>query len=87
MSLHLIVRADAEADITAAHDWYEEQQAGLGREFLDEISKAIAAVQSEPLRFPTIFRILRLEIRPFLPGDEVAICEIYNHAPATDLPA
>ena len=52
MSLHLIVRADAEADITAAHDWYEEQQAGLGREFLDEISKAIAAVQSELLRFP-----------------------------------
>jgi len=28
-----------------------------------------------------------MEIRPFLPGDEVAICEIYNHAPATDLPA
>jgi len=57
--LHLIVRPDAEADIAAAYDWYEEQREGLGREFLAEVSAVIDEVQSEPLRFPAIFRTLR----------------------------
>jgi plasmid stabilization system protein ParE len=57
--LHLIVRPDAEADIAAAYDWYEEQHEGLGREFLEEISTAIDAVQADPMRFPAIFRTLR----------------------------
>lgn len=57
--MRLIVRPDAEADIAAAYDWYEEQREGLGREFLAEVSVAIDALQSEPLRFPAILRTLR----------------------------
>jgi toxin ParE1/3/4 len=57
--LHLIVRPDAETDIAAAYDWYEEQREGLGKEFLEEISIAIDAVQADPMRFPAIFRTLR----------------------------
>jgi plasmid stabilization system protein ParE len=38
---------------------YEEQREGLGGEFVEEVSTTIAAVQSEPLRFPGIFRKLR----------------------------
>jgi plasmid stabilization system protein ParE len=57
--LHLIVRPDAEADIAAAYDWYEEQREGLGKDFVEEVSTVIAAVQSEPLRFPATFRTLR----------------------------
>ena len=57
--MHLIVRPDAEADIAAAYDWYEEQREGLGREFLEEISVAIDAVQADPMRFQAIFRTLR----------------------------
>jgi hypothetical protein len=41
--LRLIIRPDAEADIAAAYDWYEEQREGLGKEFLEEISNTIAA--------------------------------------------
>jgi hypothetical protein len=59
LSLRLIVRPDAEADIAAAYDWYEEQREGLGKEFLEEISVAIDAVQADPKRFPAIFRTLR----------------------------
>jgi toxin ParE1/3/4 len=59
LSLRLIVRPDAEADIAAGYDWYEEQREGLGREFVEEISTTMAAVQSEPLRFPAMFRKLR----------------------------
>ena len=58
LSFRLIIRRDAEANI-AAYDWYEEQREGLGREFLAEISGTVDVVQSEPLRFPAIFRTLR----------------------------
>jgi len=57
--LPLIIRTDAEADIAAAHDWYEQQRTGLGAEFLEEISATIEAVRSAPLRFPAAFRTLR----------------------------
>jgi hypothetical protein len=43
LSLRLIVRPDAEADIAAGYDWYEEQREGLGREFVAEVSSTIAA--------------------------------------------
>jgi toxin ParE1/3/4 len=59
LSLRLIVRKDAEADIAAAYDWYEQQRVGLGTEFLQEVSATIEAVHSMPLRFPTTFRSLR----------------------------
>ncbi len=57
--MRLIVRPDAEADIAAGYDWYEQQREGLGQEFLEEISDAVAAIESEPLRFPVTFRGLR----------------------------
>jgi toxin ParE1/3/4 len=59
LSLRLIVRPDAEADIAAGYDWYEEQREGLGREFVEEVSTTITAVQAEPMRFPATFRKLR----------------------------
>jgi plasmid stabilization system protein ParE len=57
--LRLIVRPDAEADIAAAYDWYEEQRKDLGKEFLEEISVTIDPVQADPKCFPAIFRTLR----------------------------
>ena len=57
--MRLIIRSDAEADITSGRDWYEQQRDGLGTEFLEEISSTIAAVQLEPLRFPVVYRKLR----------------------------
>jgi hypothetical protein len=59
LTLRLIVRPEAEADIAAGYDWYEEQREGLGREFVEEVSTTIAAVHSEPRRFPAVFRKLR----------------------------
>jgi len=57
--LRLIIRPDAEADIAAGYGWYEEQQEGLGAEFVEQISSTIAAVHVGPMRFPTTFRKLR----------------------------
>lgn len=50
---------DAEADIAAAHAWYQEQRDGLGTEFLEEVSAVIELVQSEPLRRPAVFPTLQ----------------------------
>lgn len=64
MSRRLIVRSEAEADITEAALWYEELGVGLGADLIDEMSAAMArAVQNPQLhlrlrRQPEIRRVL-----------------------------
>jgi hypothetical protein len=52
--VRLIVRTEAETDIARGFLWYENQRDGLGREFLQEISSRLAAIEQEPLRFPRV---------------------------------
>jgi len=59
LSLRLIVRTDAELDITEGFDWYEGQQTGLGHAFFAEISSVLIAVEKEPLRFPVALHPVR----------------------------
>lgn len=49
MSRRLIVRAEAEADLTEAALWYEGRQAGLGMELTLEIRAAIGRAHDNPL--------------------------------------
>lgn len=42
--LSLIVRPDAEADITDAAVWYETQSPGLGSEFIRSVDACLADV-------------------------------------------
>jgi plasmid stabilization system protein ParE len=49
MNRRLLVRREAEADITGAVIWYEQQLPGLGLKFLAEIHAAIQRVQRNPL--------------------------------------
>ena len=51
MLMTLFFKAPALREIQEIYDWYEEQQAGLGEEFLDELD-AVA----EQLRYPRAFR-------------------------------
>jgi plasmid stabilization system protein ParE len=41
----------AEADVTAAFDWYESEEPGLGDEFLDELRAAYDRIAESPFRF------------------------------------
>ena len=52
MSYTLIIRPEAEADMTEAFDWYEERKAGLGHEFLAEVRSVFRQVEENPLRTP-----------------------------------
>ena len=64
MSLRLIVRPEAEADITEAALWYETREAGLGLEVMTEIHAAIERALERPLAYlllrehPHVRRIL-----------------------------
>jgi len=64
MSHRLIVRPEAEADITEAALWYDEREAGLGLELTLEVRTAIRRAVEDPLLYlllrkrPEVRRIL-----------------------------
>jgi toxin ParE1/3/4 len=43
----VVVRPRAEADLDEARQWYELQRAGLGDKFVDDIRKAVLALESD----------------------------------------
>ncbi|MFO0798054.1 MAG: type II toxin-antitoxin system RelE/ParE family toxin [Gemmataceae bacterium] len=48
MSRTIVVRGAARRDIDDAREWYELQQPGVGREFLDEAQAALIRVRDNP---------------------------------------
>lgn len=51
MSLPLDFHPTVRDEINDAHDWYEEQRSGLGRDFLEEVAKVLADVLANPARY------------------------------------
>lgn len=70
MTYKLIIRAEAETDLTDAAMWYESQRLGLGAEFLAELETAIVKMVDNPRQFrrlrrkPEVRRVL-LERFPY----------------------
>ena len=59
MSLQVHVRAEAEADLAQAFDWYERQRTGLGHEFLAQVRQAFRQVVASPTHHPFAHRHVR----------------------------
>ena len=59
MSWTLNVRPAASQDIAAAYRWYERQQKGLGKQFLDAVERAFQRIASKPELYPCILRDAR----------------------------
>ena len=59
MSLSLTIRPEAEADLAAQFDWYEERKRGLGYEFLAEVRAILGEIEENPLRHAAIYRNAR----------------------------
>jgi toxin ParE1/3/4 len=55
----LIIRPEAEADLTGAYSWYESQLAGLGAEFLLVVEASLAAIQRNPKQYQVVHRRIR----------------------------
>lgn len=49
MIYRVVLRPEVEDDISAAAQWYEEQQSGLGLEFVDEVLRVFGALGENPV--------------------------------------
>ena len=59
MKLVVNFRQDAETDVADAAAWYENQSAGLGAEFLDEILATCNSIAENPQMCPALHRETR----------------------------
>lgn len=56
MNRRLIIRPEAEADLTDAAVWYDSREFGLGLELVSEINSAIARALKNPESFTRVRR-------------------------------
>lgn len=54
MSLPVVFRPQAEAELEEAQGWYEERTRGLGQEFVTCVQATIEVVRRNPERFPRV---------------------------------
>jgi ParE toxin of type II toxin-antitoxin system, parDE len=59
VSYPLIIRPEAEADLVAGFDWYEQRRRGLGDEFLNEVQTRLRMIEENPLRHAVVYRSAR----------------------------
>src|SRR5690349_6736844 len=59
MSLPIIVRQDAQADITQAHTWYGGVRDRNGNTFVDAMNHAFAVISENPDAFQVVHRNAR----------------------------
>jgi len=87
-------RDEATTEFRDAIDWYEDQEDGLGDDFIDEVDATVEKIRRLPRRFPTKFRDVRRALVSRFPfavyfqeaEDEVLIVAVYHlHRDASDL--
>jgi plasmid stabilization system protein ParE len=54
MARRLVVQPQSDLDIQAAVVWYEDQRAGLGLRFLDELDSVFQRIEANPRQFPRL---------------------------------
>jgi plasmid stabilization system protein ParE len=62
VSSFLIIRPEAEEDLTEAFNWYEVRRAGLGYEFLDRVNLVLSKIEENPQRYSGTYRNVRLAL-------------------------
>ena len=59
MKWRVVIRPRAEADLREARDWYENQRAGLGKEFLTQTGITLQLLVRDPDFRPEYYRGFR----------------------------
>jgi plasmid stabilization system protein ParE len=59
MTRPVVFRPQAEAEVLAARQWYEERRAGLGEQFRAALDEAIDRVSRQPDSFPRVHGEMR----------------------------
>lgn len=50
-AFRLVAEPRADLDVAAAHQWYENERVGLGREFLEELGTAYDRIAADPFTY------------------------------------
>jgi plasmid stabilization system protein ParE len=83
MTYNIIIKEEAYHDLQAAYDYYEEQRAGLGDNFVEKIKERINYLKKYPLHFTTVekeFRQTLIDRFPYLIIYELSGAEIIIYA-------
>ncbi|MBI5910908.1 MAG: type II toxin-antitoxin system RelE/ParE family toxin [Betaproteobacteria bacterium] len=59
MIRRLILRPEAEGDIVAAREWYEERRRGLSLEFREALDETLSRIDANPELHARVYRELR----------------------------
>ena len=59
MSHELILRPEAEAELTEAFQWYEARASGLGLEFVRSVDSLLNSICRNPLSYPIVHKTIR----------------------------
>ena len=59
MNNKLIIRPEAEFDISEAYSWYNDRLLGLGSEFINCIDDAINSIMTNPESYTTVYKNIR----------------------------
>jgi plasmid stabilization system protein ParE len=59
MSLPLLYRPAAKAEFDEAADWYENQQPGLGIDFVAAVQRVLDTICLQPKRYPIVCQDVR----------------------------
>jgi plasmid stabilization system protein ParE len=59
VSLPVVTRPAAAAEIETAYRWYEKEREDLGSGFLDSVEKIVQTIAENPERFPTVRKDIR----------------------------
>ncbi len=59
MSVKIILAPEVERDLTEAYEWYEQQRAGLGEEFLSCVDASIQTIYRNPQIYEIVYENYR----------------------------
>lgn len=59
MSLPVVLRPEAEADLVAARNWYERQRAGLGDAFIETVDELLGRISAVPEQYAVLLKGVR----------------------------
>jgi toxin ParE1/3/4 len=88
MTYRLIIRPEAETELTEAFDWYERRVPGLGADLLAAVDAAIDSILGHPLQHPIVHRSVRRALTRRFPyqvlfvteADTVVVIAIFHGA-------
>ncbi|CAD5274557.1 MULTISPECIES: type II toxin-antitoxin system RelE/ParE family toxin [unclassified Imperialibacter] len=60
MTFEVVIKPDAERDISESAIWYEKKVTGLGRDFLDALETMFLRLETRPLIYQPRYKLVRM---------------------------